>query len=35
MSSLSSLKLVSSQRKKVGSPTEVRRKKLTSKLDPR
>ena len=32
MSSLSSLKLVSSQRKKVGSPTEVRRKKLTSKL---
>ena len=32
MSSLSNLKLVSSQRKKVGSPTEARRKKLTSKL---
>jgi hypothetical protein len=32
MSSLSSLKLVSSQRKKVGSPKEARRKKFTSKL---
>jgi hypothetical protein len=32
MSSLSNLKLVSSQRKKAGSPVEVRRKKLTSKL---
>jgi hypothetical protein len=32
MSTLSNLKLVSSQRKKVGTPTEARRKKLTSKL---
>ncbi len=32
MSTLSNLKLVSSQRKKAGSPTEARRKKLTSKL---
>ena len=32
MSSLSSLKLVSSQRKKAGTPTEARRKKLASKL---
>jgi hypothetical protein len=32
MSSLSNLKLVSSQRKKIISPTEARRKKLTSKL---
>ena len=32
MSSLSNLKLVSSQRKKAGSPTEARRKKLSSKL---
>ena len=32
MSSLSNLKLVSSQRKKIISPTEARRKKLTIKL---
>ena len=32
MSSLSNLKLVSRERKKVGSATEARRKKLTSKL---
>ncbi len=32
MSTLSNLKLVSSQRKKAGTPTEARRKKLTSKL---
>lgn len=32
MSSLSNLKLVSSHRKKAGSPAEARRKKLTSKL---
>lgn len=32
MSSLNNLKLVSSQRKKAGSPTEARRKKLTTKL---
>lgn len=32
MSTLSNLKLVSSQRKTAGTPTEVRRKKLTSKL---
>ena len=32
MSTLSNLKLISSQRKKVGTPTEARRKKLTSKL---
>ena len=32
MSTLSNLKIVSSQRKKVGTPTEARRNKLTSKL---
>ena len=32
MSTLSNLKLISSQRKKAGTPTEARRKKLTSKL---
>ena len=32
MSTLSNLKLVSSQRKKAGTPTEARRNKLTSKL---
>ena len=32
MSTLSNLKLVSSQRKKAGTPTESRRKKLTTKL---
>ena len=32
MSTLRNLKLISSQRKKAGTPTEARRKKLTSKL---
>jgi len=32
MSTLSNLKLISRQRKKAGTPTEARRKKLTSKL---